>query len=158
LFISLIAGNSSYSAVTLYDNLLNRQPTASEIASAGTTPAALAAWFETLIGFPSAATPADAANNEFQSTGTFSAAPSAACPTCGIDHTNALYIAMLYYTTLGRDPDTAGNDFWLGVANSGGPGILFQGAAGYPVRIQIVGSGAPGEGFLGSPEFQSLYQ
>ncbi|HTX34880.1 MAG TPA: SBBP repeat-containing protein [Bryobacteraceae bacterium] len=157
LFVALISANPSYSAATLYQNLLNRAPTASEIASAGTTPAALAAWFEALIGYPSSITPVGAPNNEFQSTGTFHA-PLAGCPTCGVDHTNGLYIAMLYYTILGRDLDVSGYDFWLGVANSGGPGIAFQGAAGYPTRIQILGPGTPNQGFIGSPEFQGLYQ
>ncbi len=157
LFTSLIAGNPGYSATTLYQDLLNRAPTASETASAGTTPAALAAWFEALIGYPSSITPVGAPNNEFQSTGTFHT-PLAGCPTCGVDHTNGMYIAMLYYTILGRDLDVSGYDFWLGVANSGGPGIAFQGAAGYPTRIQILGPGTPNQGFIGSPEFQGLYQ
>ncbi len=157
LFASLIAGNPGYSATTLYQNLLNRVPTASEIASAGTTPAALAAWFEALIGYPSSITPVGAPNNEFQSTGTFHTL-LAGCPTCGVDHTNGMYIAMLYYTILGRDLDVSGYDFWLGVANSGGPGIAFQGAAAYSTRIQILGPGTPTQGFIGSPEFQGLYQ
>ena len=158
LFTSLIASNPSYSAATLYQNLLNRPPSASETASAGSTAASLAAWFETLIGYPSDMTPADTANNEFQTTGTFAALHSAACPTCGIDHTNGLYIAMLYYTMLGRDPDSSGDQFWLGVANGGGPGILFQGPAGFATRIQILGPGTAGQGFAGSTEFQGLYQ
>jgi len=149
LFESLIASNSSYSAATLYQNLLNRQPTAAESASAGSTAASLAAWFQTLIGYPADTTPVGAANNEFQSTGTFAGAT---------DHANGLYIAMLYYTTLGRDPDAAGYNFWLGVANAGGPGIAFQGATGFGTRIQILGPGTAGQGFIGSPEFQGLYQ
>ncbi len=147
LFMSLIASNSGYSAATLYQNLLNRAPTSSETASAGTTAAVLAAWFQTLIGYPSNSTPASAPNNEFQSTGTFHAAA---------DHTNSLYVQMLYYTILGRDPDSAGLAFWVGVANSGGPGVLFQ-AAGYGTRIQILGPGVPNQGFIGSPEFQGLF-
>jgi hypothetical protein len=65
---------------------------------------------------------------------------------------------MVYFTTLSRDPDASGQQFWLGVANGGGPGILFQGNAGYPTRIQIRGPGTPGQGFAGSPEFQRLFQ
>ncbi|HTX37177.1 MAG TPA: kelch repeat-containing protein [Bryobacteraceae bacterium] len=157
LFTSLIAVNPGYSAATLYQNLLSRAPTAAETTGAGTTPASLAAWFQMLIGYPSNLTPADAVNNEFQSTGTFHAA-SAGCPACGVDHTNGLYIAMLYYTILKRDYDPPGYNFWVGVANSGGPGLQFQGTAGYATRIQILGPGTPNQGFIGSPEFQSLYQ
>jgi hypothetical protein len=35
--------------------------------------------------------------------------------------------------------------------------LLFQGAAGYATRIQILGPGAPSQGFIGSPEFQALF-
>jgi hypothetical protein len=35
--------------------------------------------------------------------------------------------------------------------------LLFQGAAGYPTRIQILGPGTPTQGFIGSPEFQQLF-
>jgi len=73
------------------------------------------------------------------------------------DHTNALYVRMLYYVILSRDPDPGGLSFWEGVANSGGPGILFQGSAGYGTRIQILGPGTPNQGFIGSPEFQGLF-
>ncbi len=145
LFQSLIS--ASYTTQDLYQNLLNRAPLSSEII--GANAAGLAAWFQTLLGYPSTTPPATAPNNEFMSTGTFHT---------GADHTNGLYIAMLYYVILNRDPDQGGYNFWLGVANSGGPGILFQGGAGYPLRIQILGPGTPGQGFAGSPEFQGLYQ
>ena len=105
-------------------------------------------WFQNLIGFPAAGTIA-ASNNEFQSTGTFHT-------TLAADHTNALYIRMCYFTILARDPDPSGFTFWLGIANSG-PGILFQGAAGFSTRIQIMGPGTPPQGFTGSPEFQGLF-
>ena len=144
LFASLMT--PGYSAATLYQNLLNRAPTASETASAGTTPAALAAWFETLIGYPNSNTPVSTPNNEFQSTGTFTA-----------DHSNPLYVRMLYYVILGRDPDPAGLAFWTGIATGGGAGLLFQGQAGYGTRIQILGPGTPNQGFIGSPEFQGLF-
>ena len=88
-----------------------------------------------------------AGSNEFQSTGTFHAT----------DHTNGLYVQMIYYVTLSRDPDPAGLAFWTGVANSGGPGLLFQGNAGFSTRIQILGPGTPNQGFIGSPEFQGLF-
>ena len=138
---------SGYTVQNLYQNLLQRRPTSSEITSANQ--AGLASWFETLIAYPNNTTPVTAPNNEFMNTGTFATAP---------DHSNGLYIAMLYYVILGRDLDQSGYSFWVGVANSGGPGILFQGAAGYPTRIQILGPGTAGQGFAGSPEFQGLYQ
>jgi Domain of unknown function (DUF4214) len=136
-----------YTPQNLYQNLLNHAPLPSEIASANA--AGLASWFETLIAYPSNISPASAPNNEFMSTGVFAT---------GADHSNTLYIAMLYYLIFGRDLDQAGYNFWLGVANGGGPGILFQGSAGYLTRIQILGPGTPGQGFAGSPEFQDLFQ
>ena len=81
LFSSLIDAN--YTAANLYQNLLNRQPLANEIAAANA--AGLPSWFQTLIGYPAGAT-IGAANNEFQSTGSYRT-----------DHTNALYIRMLYF-------------------------------------------------------------
>ncbi|HTX36333.1 MAG TPA: DUF4214 domain-containing protein [Bryobacteraceae bacterium] len=146
LFNSLI--NGSYSATTLYQNLLNRAPTATEISDANG--AGLASWLETLIGYPSSTTPVGATNNEFQSTGTYHT-------TLAADHSNALYVQMLYYVILSRNPDLSGLAFWEGVANSGGPGILFQGNAGLSTRIQILGPGTPNQGFIGSTEFQGLF-
>ena len=145
LFTSLAL--PGYTAQNLYLNLLQRPPTPSEVNSANA--AGLASWFQTLIAYPSNITPVSAPNNEFMNTGTFHTAQ---------DHSNGLYIAMLYYVILGRDLDPAGFNFWVGIANSGGPGLLFQGPAGYPTRIQILGPGTPGQGFAGSPEFQGLYQ
>lgn len=133
-----------FTVTQLYQNLLNRQPTAAEITSANN--AGLINWFQTLIGYPGSVTPMSTPNNEFQSTGSFH-----------VDHTNALYVQMAYFVTVGRDPDPSGFNFWLGVANSGSPGLLFQGAAGYPTRIQILGPGTPSQGFIGSAEFQGLF-
>jgi hypothetical protein len=143
LYTSLAGSSTTATAssiTTLYMNLLNRAPGAGEIMQA--EEAGLVAWFETLIGFPAAGAPVGAPDNEFQSTGAFHA-----------DHTNGLYIAMLYFVILGRDYDLPGYTFWVGVANSGGPGILFQDPAGYATRLQILGPGTPGQGFLGSSEF-----
>ena len=142
LFNSLV--NAGYSATNLYQNLLARAPSAGEISQANN--AGLASWFETLIGYPAAATPIGAANNEFQSTGSFHT-----------DHANALYIEMLYYLILTRDVDQGGLNFWVGIANTGGPGILFQGSSAYLTRIQILGPGTPDQGFIGSAEFQGLF-
>jgi hypothetical protein len=139
---------AGYSATTLYQNLLGRTPTANEIASANA--AGLASWFQTLIGFPNNTTPVFSPNNEFQSTGTFHNGLAS-------DHTNPLYVRMIYYVTVSRDPDAGGLSFWTGIANGGGPGLLFQGTAGLPTRIQILGPGTPNQGFIGSPEFQGLF-
>ncbi len=150
LFSALIAGNSSFSAATLYQNLLDRAPAPSEVSDFQAGPVS---WFQTLIGFPATSTPAAAVNNEFQSTGTFADHASAAG-----DHTNSLYITMLYFVILSRDPDVGGLAFWIGVAGTGGAGLLFQGPAGLPTRFQILGAGLPLQGFLGSVEFEGLYQ
>jgi Domain of unknown function (DUF4214) len=142
LYVSLLGANAatSPSAIeTLYMNLLNRQPSPVEVLAAETN--SMEQNFAALIGYPATtgiAAPIGSAANEFQSTGGFDT-----------DHTNRLYITMLYFTILNRDPDPSGLAFWVTVANSGGTGILFQGAAGFPTRIQILGTGVPGEGFLG---------
>jgi len=145
LFNSLIS--ASFNAAALYQNLLNRAPGAADSTCIGS---GLEPCFETIIGYPSATTPIGAADNEFQSTGIYNT-------TLAADHTNSLYVQMLYYVILGRDPDQPGLVFWTGVANSGGPGILFQGPAGYPTRIQMMGPGTPNQGFIGSAEFQGLF-
>ncbi len=142
LFTSLLP--AGYTAANLYQNLLGRQPTAAETASANA--AGLASWSQTLIGYPNSISPVSAANSEFQSTGTFHT-----------DHTNGLYVRMLYYVILSRDPDQDGFNFWLGIANGGSPGLLFQGNAGMSARLSILGLGTPNEGLIGSPEFQGLF-
>ncbi len=139
---TVLAG-SSFTAANLYQNLLSRAPGSADASCYATS---LSQCFETIIGYPGNITPMSTPNNEFQSTGTFHT-----------DHTNALYVQMIYYVTLSRDPDPSGLAFWIGVANSAGPGLLFQGAAGYPTRIQILGPGTPNQGFIGSPEFQGLF-
>ena len=159
LFTSLSAGTTGYSYTNLYINLLGRAPGSGDAAC---TSSGLATCFQTIIGYQATATPVGpGTNSEFWSTGTF-ANHTASCTTgtCTVagDHTNNMYIYMLYFTILGRDPDSGGLQFWLGVANSGGAGILFQGATESAVRLQILGPGAPGQGFIGSPEFQALYQ
>ena len=142
LFNGLIG--AGYAAGNLYQNLLGRVPTGADSACINT---GLSACFQALIGYPSSITPVGAANNEFQSTGIYHA----------VDHTNGLYVQMIYYVTLSRDPDPGGFAFWTGVANSGGAGILFQGSAGLATRIQILGPGTPNQGFIGSSEFQGLF-
>ena len=136
---------AGYSATNLYQNLLSRAPGS---ADASCYTASLSQCFETIIGYPASITPVSEPNNEFQSTGSYRTGP---------DHSTSLYLQMLYYMILSRNPDASGFAFWLGVANSAGPGLLFQGAAGYPTRIQILGPGTPNQGFIGSTEFQGLF-
>lgn len=158
LFSSLIASNSTYTATTLYQNLLNRLPTTTE--SSDCTTAGLPACFSTLIGFPSTNGTIIVPANEFQSTcGTsLCSGISGVTHAATGDHTNSLYVTMLYFVILDRDPDLGGLNFWIGIANGGGPGLLFQGATGYPTRIQILGTGVPNQGFTGSPEFLAKFQ
>ena len=138
LFNSLF--NDNFNQGALYQNLLNRLPGG---ADANCIIAGLTACFQIIIGYPNNTTPVNTPNNEFQSTGSYRS----------VDHTNALYLQLVYYVTVGRDPDPAGFAFWLSVANSGGPGLL----AGYGTRFQILGPGTPNQGFIGSPEFQGLF-
>jgi len=157
LFSSLIAGNTGYSAASLYQNLLGRPNGAGDAACLAN---GLQACFLSIIAYPANATPVGpGTNNEFWSTGTF-ANHTASCTsgtcTVSMDHTNLLYIDMLYFTTLSRDPDAGGQQFWFGIANSGGAGILFQGSTELSIRLQIYGT-TLGQGFIESPEFQSHF-
>jgi len=86
---------------------------------------------------------------EYQNTGSFVTAA---------DHSNPQYLKMLYVVILQRQSDVGGFNFWLGVANTGGSGLYFNGDATLSTRITIEGNGTPGEGFVGSAEFQSLFQ
>jgi len=153
LFTALMNGNSAYSGTTLYQNLLNRSTTAGDAACISS---GMAACFQTLIGFTNAGSPTPyfVNNNEFQSTGTFQNLHAGAAG----DHSNPLYINMLYFVTLGRQADQGGLNFWDGIANGGGAGLLFQGNTGLPTRLQIEGTGVPNQGFIGSAEFQSHFQ
>jgi hypothetical protein len=89
------------------------------------------------------------ATAEFQNTSTFRTAT---------DHSNSSYIDWCYLGFLSRVPDVGGNSFWLGVANSGGSGILYNGATTSATRTTIMGVVSAGSGFIGAPEFQALYQ
>jgi len=79
------AGSLSYTdlnhdgkpAATLYQNLLNRAPSAQETNTANQ--AELASWFQALIGYPANVTPVSTPNNEFQNTGTYSTGPDHIC-------------------------------------------------------------------------------
>ena len=123
----------------LYQHLLGRSPGSSEITSALT---ALSNGTTTLYGLFYGMV----AGAEFRNTDSFRTAA---------DHSNALYVKMVYFLVLKRDPDAGGYGFWVGVANGGGAGIYFNSQT---ARISILGNGSPGEGFVGSPEFQSRFQ
>jgi len=123
----------------VYVSLLGRAPTSAEVISAR-------------VNSPFQVLSAILAGDEFRNQGAFRTAP---------DHSNALFIQMMYYTILSRDPDAAGFNFWLDVANSGGPGVYFNSQA---TRQLIEGAPTPScacplqGGFLGSVEFSSLFQ
>ena len=139
---SAMTNNLPYA--TLFQNLLQRETNAGDSICIAQGQVSC---FQDIIGFPSHVTPVGNQNNEYQSTGVFHT----------VDHTNATYIQMLYYLILGRDPDQTGLGFWTGIANTGGPGVLFQGSAAAGTRLQILGPGTPNQGFIGSPEFQGLF-
>ncbi len=138
------AGNVSKAIANLYRNMLRRQPGDAELAAGVATvansgmPGLFAAVFT---------------GAEFRNTGAFASAGAAA------DHSNNLFITMMYFAVLARDPDAAGFAFWVAVANSGGAGIYFQpaGSRGANLRYRVEGPGAPNQGLVGSSEFQSLF-
>ncbi len=110
----------------LYENLLGRVPTASEL-SAGIAQQPFTL-FTNLFTSP-----------EFQSTRGFTT-----------DHTNSLYVTMLYYLILERTPGESELGSWLSVANSGGPGIYYN---QIPTQLLILGNG-----FTNSAEFLAGFQ
>ena len=63
------------------------------------------------------------------------------------DHTNSLYVTMLYYVILERAPSPAELSRWLDAANSGGPGIYFNQA-----------ETGPSAGLTGSAEFLARFK
>ena len=126
----------------LYQKLLGRPPSSAELNSAVTglisgTQNAYGVLYSVYTG------------QEFRNTGAFRAAS---------DHSNALYVRMLYFLVLQRDPDPGGLAFWLGIANGGGSGIYFNGSSTTATRVLMLGPGDPGVGFIGSPEFQGRFQ
>ncbi|HLJ48560.1 MAG TPA: DUF4214 domain-containing protein [Bryobacteraceae bacterium] len=134
LLANLFGTNNNSPAITslIYLGLLNRPPTSAELsAAAGQNPFAV---FQNLFG-----------SLEFRNGSGYTAA----------DHSNALFVRMLYDVILQRDADPAGFSFWLATANSVVPGIYYNSVFG---RLLLEGNGAPGEGFIGSPEFQGLFQ
>ena len=159
LFASLSSTVTGFSATNLYMNLLNRAPSAGEATACN---ANLTTCFTNLTDANNAgATPFGPGTAlEFLSTASPNHTASCTSGTCTVpgDHTNNLYVRLLYFTILGRDPDAGGLQFWFGIANGGGAGIEFQGTTEQPVRLQILGPGTQGQGFVGSAEFQALFQ
>lgn len=137
-------GNTGNVVANLYQNALNRQPASGELTSGITTVgnSGLLSLFTTIF-----------TGAEFRSTGAFASTSAAA------DHSNNLFVTMIYYAVLARDPDPSGYAFWMGIANGGGAGIYFQptGSTGANTRLLIEGPGAPNVGLVGSVEFQSLF-
>ncbi len=113
----------------------------------------LSTCFQNIIGYPELLTPVGTPNNEWQSTGSFTNLTSVAG-----DHTNSLYITMLYFVILNRDPDSGGMAYWLGIANQGGAGLLFRKFPPASRRVCRFWSPAAGQGVIGSPEFQGRFQ
>jgi hypothetical protein len=138
------AGNTSNAVANLYQNMLHRQPSNTELVSG------IAAAANSGLSGPFAVVFTGA---EFQNTGGFASLSTAA------DHSNGMFVTMIYFAVLARDPDILGYSFWLGVANSGGSGIYFQpmGTGGANTRYQVEGPGTPGQGLVGSIEFQSQF-
>ncbi len=141
LFATILAGipRASLESTTtrIYQDMLGRVPTAAELtAGVALQPYAL---FNSLF-----------TGDEFQSKGSFTT-----------DHTNSLYVRMLYYLILEREPDQSGFAFWLNIANGGGPGIYYNqnpGIVGASSTQLLILGNAPNEGFTGSPEFQGGFR
>jgi hypothetical protein len=124
--------------------MLNRQPSSAELSGgiAAVGNSGVLGLFTILLS-----------GAEFRNTGAYASTSVAA------DHSNNLFVTLMYYSILARDPDPGGYAFWMGIANGGGAGIYFQpaGSAGANTRLTIEGPGAPNVGLVGSIEFQSLF-
>ena len=97
-----IPASGACTAECIYKNLLGRAPTASELtAHKSQQPFAI---FSAVFNSP-----------EFHSTGGFTA-----------DHTNSLYVTMLYHLLLQRAPNPAEFAQLLKTANAAGAGIYFN--------------------------------
>jgi hypothetical protein len=122
--------NPRLTTTNVYKNLLGRNPVGVE---GSQTPERA---YVTII-----------ASAEFQNTGTFRTAA---------DHTNGLYIRLLYFLVLNRDADQGGYYFWVGQANALASGLFYNGPVA--ARLTIIGSGAANPGFVSSPAFQQRFQ
>jgi ankyrin repeat protein len=121
----------------LYQNMLGRAPAPAEL-SAGIMQQPFPVFTSICTG------------PEFQSTGGFKA-----------DHTNTLYVTMLYYLLLERAPTESELAAWLKVANGGSPGIYYNqlpDAVGPDsAQLTILGN-ASGAGLMGGAEFLARFQ
>ena len=121
----------------LYRNLLNRAPTSLEL-SAGIALQPFALFANLFTGA------------EFQSKGEFRT-----------DHTNALFVSMLYYLILERAPAESELTRWLNVANSGGPASYYNQIPSVvgpsSTQLSILGNGESA-GLTGSPEFLARFK
>jgi hypothetical protein len=97
-----IPGSGACMAECIYKNMLRRAPTPSELTAHKSQQAF--AIFAAVFNSP-----------EFHSTGGFTA-----------DHTNSLYVTMLYYLLLQRAPNPAEFAQLLKTANAAGPGVYFN--------------------------------
>ena len=122
--------NPTLTTANVYKNLLGRNPVGAE---GSQTPERA---YVTII-----------ASAEFQNTGTFRTAT---------DHTNGLYIRLLYFLVLNRDADQGGYNFWVGQANALASGLFYN--ASPEARLTIIGSGIANPGFVSSPAFQQRFQ
>jgi hypothetical protein len=124
--------NPNLTTAQLYQNLLGRAPNATEATQS-----------------VAAAYTAITTSAEFKNT---------TSPT-GVDHSNFLWVRLVYFVTVSRDPDTGGLQFWINQAGTlYGPGIFYgSSTAAQTARIAILGPGTPNQGFVGSPEFQNLF-
>ncbi|HEX4136034.1 MAG TPA: ankyrin repeat domain-containing protein [Bryobacteraceae bacterium] len=140
------AANAKATVECLYQNMLGRAPASSELAAGiASQPFTL---FTDLFTSP-----------EFRSSGKFTA-----------DHTNSLYITMLYYLILDHAPNPSDLARRLSMANSGGPGIYFNQIPGRApnsaepssTQLLIIGNGeggdGPSAGLTSSAEFLSRFK
>jgi uncharacterized protein len=124
------AGSAKATVECLYRNMLGRSPASSELA-AGIALQPFALFTELFTG------------PEFRSAGKFTT-----------DHTNSLYVTMLFYLILERAPTPSELARWLNVANSGAPGIYFKPRS---TQLPILGDGKSA-GITGSAEFLSRFK
>jgi len=123
----------------LYLHALGRGPNSTELSNAASVTAATSyAFFLNYSATNGSSSGVFSATTEYKNT------------------TNPLYIGELYFGILGRDSDVGGFNFWVGIANNGGPGILFNGPQS--TRLAIMGTSIGSLGFVFAPEFQNRFQ
>jgi uncharacterized protein len=121
-----IAASGACAAECIYKNLLGRAPTIVELAAhKSQKPFAM---FSAVFN-----------SSEFHSASGFTA-----------DHTNSLYVAMLYHLLLQRAPNAAELAQMVNTANAAGPGIYFNQAA---AQVRILAAG-----FIEDAGFQAQFR